>query len=361
MQEVKKTIYGSLYIKSLPRGCLLCQRGAKLVLFVTGLCPGNCFYCPLSPQKKGKDVVFANELLVEKPSQVLEEARLMDAEGTGITGGDPLLRLSRTTEYIRLLKEEFGKKHHIHLYTTALTLGEEEAKELADAGLDELRIHPQNPEFGQKIRVALDYGLFVGIEVPALPGEEEGLRKLATAAEQAGAEFINVNELEFTEYNAAALKLRGYTYDKSSPGRALGSEETALKLLEWAEKNLSISVHYCPSFIKDRVQLRNRLRRKSKKIRKPHQIVTRDGLLRYAKVYTNFAGVNPSQVAASLVQRYRIGWDEVFVNEEGDLELNPKLVKRVKKYLGELGLRVEVIEQYPPPSSLIVSTKAILA
>lgn len=129
------------YSTFLTDGCLCCQKGAKMVLFVTGICYRDCFFCPISEDRKNKDVIFANERAVLKDSDVLEEARSMSAEGTGITGGEPLLELERVIHYIRLLKEEFGKEHHIHLYTCTAP-NNDYLKSLATAGLDEIRLHP---------------------------------------------------------------------------------------------------------------------------------------------------------------------------------------------------------------------------
>ena len=130
----------SFYTKELATGCKLCQKGAKLVLLVTGLCNAGCFYCPLSEKKKGKDVIYADEKLVKSNEDILEEAELIEAEGTGITGGDPLVTIEKTIEMIHLLKDYFGEKHHIHLYTA--TLSSEKVKRLEEAGLDEIRFHP---------------------------------------------------------------------------------------------------------------------------------------------------------------------------------------------------------------------------
>src|SRR5574341_2335547 len=105
------------FFNYLPEGCRLCYKGAKMVLFVTGVCGRGCFYGPVSNKRRGKDVIFANERRVEKNEDILEEAVSMEALGTGITGGEPLLRLDRVVRYIKLLKNRFGVSHHIHLYT----------------------------------------------------------------------------------------------------------------------------------------------------------------------------------------------------------------------------------------------------
>ena len=137
------------YYRFLPDGCLCCREGAKMVLFVTGLCHRNCFFCPLSEDRKNNDVTFANERFVLSDSDILDAARSMNAKGTGITGGEPLLKLESVLHYIALLKSTFGPTHHIHMYTSEAPT-DEILEHLANAGLDEIRFHPP-VEFWDKL------------------------------------------------------------------------------------------------------------------------------------------------------------------------------------------------------------------
>ena len=79
--KAKKTSFYSCKIGKLPKGCAKCIKGEKLVLFVTGLCPNKCFFCPISEKKSGKDVVYANEWKIAKEKDILEEAKLTNAKG----------------------------------------------------------------------------------------------------------------------------------------------------------------------------------------------------------------------------------------------------------------------------------------
>ncbi len=92
MIEWQSDLVGSFY-NYLPPGCRICLQGASLVLFVTGVCERSCSYCPLSEERAGRDVVFADEQPVAGMQDILEEAHSIGALGTGITGGEPLLKL----------------------------------------------------------------------------------------------------------------------------------------------------------------------------------------------------------------------------------------------------------------------------
>src|SRR4030042_201161 len=208
MREITRMPKGSAHAGRLPKGCVLCEKGAKMVLLVTGKCARRCCYCPLSSEKRGKDVFFANERRVEDIDDILDEARLIDALGTGITGGDPLMVVDRTVESIRLLKKRFGKGHHIHLYTS--TTRPESIRKVAKAGLDEIRFHPPvslwkelgQSDYAKAVALSKKLGMKAGLELPVLPDRAEELVAAIAFAESAGLDFVHLNELAFSETNS---------------------------------------------------------------------------------------------------------------------------------------------------------------
>jgi len=280
MKKIQKSNANSLYIGSLPKGCKLCMEGEKIVIFVTGLCgnPQKCKeYCPLSDDRRNKDVIFANDRPVKSFEDIILEARNMNALGAGITGGDPLMKLDRTLNYIKKLKSTFGKLFQIHLYcSTSPHITKDNLEKLKDAGLDEIRFHVEEALWPMMVE-AKKIGLTVGAEVPALNLDQ--LKKLGKYLDENELDFLNINELEFSETNAESLKLQGYEFDENTVASARGSEEISIAFLEWASNNLSINIHYCPISLKDGAQFKNRMYRTATMIKEPHEIVTEDGLL----------------------------------------------------------------------------------
>ncbi|MHA1893241.1 MAG: radical SAM protein [Candidatus Helarchaeota archaeon] len=280
MKKVVKTSASSYYIGNLPKGCKLCMEGSKLVIFVTGLCshPEKCeSYCPISEERKNKDLSFANDRPVNSIEDIFIEAKNMDARGAGITGGDPLFKLDRTLDYIKIMKNNYGNDFHIHLYcSTSPYLTFNNLKLLKDAGLDEIRFHVDK-EFWHLMVEAKKIGLTVGAEVPAINLEE--LKMLGKFLNANKLDFLNINELEFSETNADSLKKKGYKLKKDSLVAVDGSEKIALEFLDWALINLTLDVHFCTVTLKDGFQFKNRMLRVANKIARQHEVVTEEGLL----------------------------------------------------------------------------------
>ncbi len=263
---------------TLSQGCILCHQGAKMVLFVTGRCHRTCWYCPLSSERKGTDTVYANELPVDIPAQIIEVAESMSALGTGITGGEPLLVLDNVIAYCQLLKKHFGPEHQIHLYTAKAPTD----SELSDMqGLvDEIRLHPQHEcwekilesDFIRSSKRAKEMGFDIGIEVPALPGLELLIPALPYL------DFLNINELEWGESNAYQMRERGYELADELHNAIDGA-------IGWAEELCRHDkVHWCSSAFKDSVQLRERLKRIAQNTARPFDEITDDGTIVYGVI-----------------------------------------------------------------------------
>ncbi|MBT4541053.1 radical SAM protein [Candidatus Woesearchaeota archaeon] len=309
VKKVQKTKFDSYKIGSLAKGCKQCVKGEKTVLFITGKCSLNCFYCPISDQKKNKDVIYFNEWPSRQIDDLFTEIKLCNSKGVGITGGDPLVKLERSVEFIKKLKKKFGKKFHIHLYTPLNLVTEKSLKKLFDAGLDEIRFHMDlyNNKFWNKIELAKKFNWDVGVEVPVIPNIEKNYKIMIDFLcnmdkinfnykinNNCKVDFINLNELEISDTNACELVDKGFkTKDKYSYG-VKGSEELSKKLLKYiSKKNYKLNVHYCTCKLKDNVQLRNRIKKRAKNSAKAFDIIDDEGMLIRGVVYfSNLEQVN---------------------------------------------------------------------
>ncbi len=344
---------GSAHTGRLPEGCVLCEKGAKLVLLVTGRCARRCCYCPLSAEKRGKDVFFANERKVRHPSDIIDEAELMDALGTGITGGDPLEAIDRTVGSIISLKKRFGKRHQIHLYTSSTD--DKKIRLLAKAGLDEIRFHPPmnlwkklgKTGFAKAAALSKKLGMKVGLEIPVIPGNTDELVSAISFADAAKLDFVNLNELEFSETNWRSLRALGFDTKKENDisSGVSGSEELALDLLHL---ETDIPLHYCSSAFKDGIQLRRRIMRRARNVVRPHEILTRDGTLLKGVIETE----NIAMTAAWIMKTYdvpgRLIWSDYKKNR---LEIAPWVLEEIAY---ELEPPAYIVEEYPTADRLEV-------
>ena len=339
---------GSIVNGTPAEGCEHCMNGSKMVLFVTGRCGTGCFYCPVSNEKKGRDVIYANEQLVSKIDDIVAEALSMDATGSGITGGDPLMNMDRTIKMIRMLKERFGKEHHIHLYTSTIDI--EKVRELEAAGLDEIRFHPSVDHWNYVAKTGIGdiisaTKMDVGIEVPAIPDMSAELETLIADVIGLGVDFININELEFSESNWNMMSERKYGLKDELSSAVSGSEELA-KLI--VKKFPKAKIHYCSSSFKDSVQLRKRLMRMAERIAKEYDVVTEDGTLMKGLIYADdLAG------AVDLLRNeYEVPDELMFLDTERKrIEIASWIVEEIG---AELPYECYIVEEYPTADRLEV-------
>lgn len=339
MRQIKKIFANSMLIGDLPRGCFYCTRGSKLVLLVTGKCKKNCWYCTISKERWQKPVVLANEREVNSDKEIIEEAKLIDAEGAGITGGEPLLDLERTIHFIKLLKKSEGKNFHIHLYTARSDLTEDELKRLHDSGLDEIRFHLQDD--WNVIEKALKFNWDVGVEVPVIPENLEKLKKLILCCEKSGVKFLNLNEFEFSDRNVRAITEKGYEVKDNEPTAVKDSEETAKKLLAFANKNTErLNVHYCSAATKNIHQLKKRWIRRANNIKKYYEFVDEDGLIVKGIIETK----NPEKALKEIKKKYEFK-DKLMAIKNGRIETTIPIAEMLSKR--EKGMNFFIVKEVP--------------
>jgi uncharacterized protein len=337
----------SSYRGELSPACTQCAEGRKMVLFVTGLCRFRCFYCPVSPSRNQIDVVYANERRVTSDQDVLDEANAIGASGTGITGGDPLGVVDRVEHYVRLLKGEFGASHHIHLYTHEPN--PEKLERLAAAGLDEFRLHippylwgpltTAGGAYRSVLEAAPAWGVRRGVEIPVVPGREAELRRLLEALDGIGVDFVNLNELEFSETNEANLLGRGFVTDPENGWGVRGSRAIAEAVVR--SSRLRVPVHYCSSRFKDGVQLRQRLLRRAERTAPAFAELTPDGTVVLGLVEAGGAA-DLGRWASRTARRLGLGRDGYRLDRTRRLlEVAPERLRRLAPTVRDPAFEVE--------------------
>ena len=281
----KKLEWGSILSGQMSKGCQQCIKGEKMVVLVSSKCTSNCFYCPLSLERKQADISYANERPFTKISDMLIEAENMTARGASMTGGDPLElhSFSQTLLYCQALKSKFTNEFHIHAYTRGKELNEEMLLQLSPF-LDEIRFHVINLDKDfSTIELATDYDIDVGIEVPIIPTKGlEYYKSLIKKFEsiipkKSQFYFINLNELEISETNYRKLLSHGLKEHNNNQSAVQGSSELAREVVEWASHHSSVPVHYCALSTKDNIQLPNRLFRIALKRKLPSDVIIEEG------------------------------------------------------------------------------------
>ena len=370
--------YYSYNLGPLPKGCQMCVRGAKLVLFVTGICPRKCSFCPVSDEKYQHDVIFANERSVTATEDLLKEAEAMKAKGAGITGGDPLAKLERTLGYIKLLKQKYGSHFHIHLYTSLDLVTEETLQRLAEAGLDEIRFHLEleSDKLWKRVELAKKHSWDIGVELPLIPGKD--YTKVVDFIHDK-VNFLNLNELEVADNSQSQLLKLGSEVKDELSYAVKGSVEVGLELLRYIQdKKYSFSVHVCTAKLKDAVQLGNRLKREAKYSKREFDQVDEEGLLTRGALYLpelapgfsyreKLAQADKTMLLGKLKPLYtqirkelKLHERIIYVDEQKvRILLSKKNVQKNLKLWAALQLQAAIVSEYPTADQLEIEVELL--
>ena len=343
-------------------GCIQCQMGSKLVLFITGHCHWMCDYCPLSENRREIDWMFANERRVEIGDwdAVIEEARAMNATGAGITGGDPVMARERVLEACKILKNEFGDDFHLHMYTS-IPFKAEWANDFAEAGLDEIRFHfldLESEKYTETMAACVESGMLTGVEIPCEPDKEIELMELLETMRDMPVQFLNLNELEITVGNHDNMELRGFNLSDEITAGAAGSGELATRMRDRViaasigapdpeggkvREPYPYHLKFCTATYKDSGQLRRRFIRRGEHTISAHEILTEDGTLLFGAVDCSLEDsedwIEEIHTETGLPRRFMLYDSE---NERIELPLS-----MAEELVGEIEAPISLVEVHP--------------
>lgn len=313
---------------SLSPGCRCCGDGGWSCLFVNGRCNGRCFYCPTAQDDDGPPVT--NGLAFSTPEDYAAYVAALGFSGVSISGGEPLLTPDLTLAYLNAVRTRCGDDVHLWLYTNGTLLTADLCNRLRDAGLNEIRIDLGAVRYNlKKLRLAVGCISTVTVEIPAVPEDEELLKRKMVEMADAGVNHLNLHQMRLTPYNFGPLTERGYTFLHGEKVTVLESELTALRAVRFGlEQGLSLPVNYCSFPYKRRFQHAAARRRAALTVCAPGETVTEPGYLRTLTA----AGVRYCEAALLQNPSYRFPFEKIV------LETGRALYLERRPLTPELGL-----------------------
>ncbi len=268
-------------------GCEICSQGEWSCLFINGRCNCRCFYCP--SQQRDDGVPVTNTLSFPDVEDYLDYVEALEFKGVSLSGGEPLLTLDTSLQFLRAIKERWNDNLYMWLYTNGTLATEESLQKLRDAGLNEIRFDIGATSFKLDAAIrAVPYFDTVTVEIPSIPEEFELMKGKIVEMEKAGIRHLNLHQLRVTPYNLLHLIDRDYTFLHGERVTVLESERAALKLIQWTkEKGIELPINYCSFVYKNRFQRAAARRKSAGFVKKPYEDITENGYMRWFELRGN--------------------------------------------------------------------------
>ncbi len=255
----------------LSSACVACADDPGSRTFYLSLaCNRDCYFC----FNKNQVNYEADRLLKKNWRQEVDEflEGAVPVTHVALTGGEPLLHVKEALAFFAHVHEA-APQAHLRLYSDGDFLDEGLARQLADAGLQELRLSVKPDEPGafeeaiRRLAMAKQFIPDVMVEMPVAPDMLEEMKGLLLGMNTIGAFGINLLEFGYPMGDWAPFAARGYQianppfaipYEYSYAGGlpVAGSELACLQLLDWAmDQGLELGIHYCSLENKNRMQM----------------------------------------------------------------------------------------------------------
>lgn len=268
------------FYRQISKGCQICGEGKWSCLFITGKCNAGCFYCP-SPQL-ADELPGTQNFTFTTPESYAEYLNFFKFKGASFSGGEPLLYFDRALAYLQQIRKDCPPDLYVWMYTNGILADENKFRELAAAGLNEIRFDIGATNYKlDKVITAMGLIENITVEIPAVPEEKEQIKQLLPEMIAAGVTNLNLHQLRLTKHNAPKLLKRDYTYIHAEQPIVLESELAALEIINYAqEKNLEIGINYCSFYFKNRFQKAGFRKIVAKAMGKSNDEITERGFIR---------------------------------------------------------------------------------
>jgi pyruvate formate-lyase activating enzyme-like uncharacterized protein len=310
-----------IHYGELSPGCLNCVEGRWTCLFVGGICPNGCYFCPI-PQNEER-APNADGIEFNNVQNFISYLKKIGTKGVSFSGGEPFRYLDIVKEYCTAIRKEFSSSMYIWCYTSGLLVTEEALKVLKDAGLDELRFNIAAFDYDlSKVSMARKYIPKITVEIPAIPEDYLKLQTLIKDLVLIGVDHLNLHEMNITNCNEKEMSLRKYKINRLDVGCTIfESEMTILKLMDYAAKNnIKMPINSCKFFYKDRITTTSKHMIAANLLElSGWEEITRLGLIRSVGLFLSKKDMN-------IIKKMNISKDTLFDKQQGVLLASPQII-----------------------------------
>jgi len=183
---------------NLSKGCQLCQKGKWLCIFLTYRCNAGCHFCPAP---FNDDRVYSD--FGSKKEDILAYLTGNDFRGISFSGGDPFLVFDRLMDWLRYFKNRLPE-YYYWVYTSGLPADKLKIRELAEAGMDEIRFNIAASGYisdtvWESIAEARKFFRYVSVEIPSIRKDFRLLKTALEKLEKSRVDYLNLHDYILTE------------------------------------------------------------------------------------------------------------------------------------------------------------------